>query len=1648
MKRFITSFSKLFSPFVGLQSSDVSLDCRLTVGSPSGLIAKCTLILCLLMTIGVGSVWGADQTITLTQSVLGITVTSYTNSDGSKTVGDVDFSWDKIMKNGSDLQLQASNGVLWNTSLIPGKIVSVAVTKTDASTARSTTCNMGTSAKATTYNESKSGTATFNSSAHTNTCLGYFYLKRGNNAAYWTQVVITYTPATINLSESSISGLDYNLGSGPSSAGSFTVSGSEIPANLVVTAPSNFEVSTDNGSTWGSEKTISVTLTGSSNAGKLTAANGTVKVRLKSGLSANTYNGNVSIAMAGCNTITNVNPKSVAVSGTVTAAACTATPSVGAASLNGSFSLTSVGVQCASASAGSNCSLSEWGFVWSTSNASGHPNKDDNVVTNTGSYAANYTNSLTGSFSADQTYYYRGYAKNNGNNYGYSADIRSFTPRTVNYNKNESSASGTAPSQQVVNSGGTVTLAAASAFTWTGHSIVKWAHGSADGTQYTPGGTSPTISASTTFYAIWETNKHAFAWSWGGGSTTSTTHTADNANMPYGTAINYPANNTMSRTGYTFNGWSSNATTMPDEDLTITAQWTANQYDITYYDGDATLTNKTFSGTQTDAPAKHTYGTATTLKIPTKTGYTFGGWYTSSTCTTGAVGTSSAASLGATDYTANITLYAKWTPITYSVAFNANGGSGSTMSNQGFTYDVAQNLSANTYTAPDHKYFIGWDTNPSATTATYTDEQNVSNLSTTNSATVTLYAIWTDHTYTNYRTLCTAVTCGELSDATNTSITKTGATIGWSDVTGTGTLDHYEYAVWVNGETEPESGFTSTGSTASATLSGLNSSTQYRWKARRVCTGGDGESTWLRSTFTTLAATVTYHVATGADAVDASTTASGLSAGTIPAACGNCWEFAGWTNSANSSHSGSSAPAVLYEAGEIISVSGDIDLYAVYMRNEFIMVNQTSDLVNNGYYALGIYGESEEALVLSNTAQTTYPTTDAAVTDVSSKYHEADEDHTFIHGLHPNNIWKFTGTTSSGQLYNEASGKYINLTDNEASLLGTTDNLTFTRSAADDWSWIIKSTYYLQGYADDGAGYQMVTTGTWDGLAAGQKYSTFIYKCTESTTFTTSPTCETYTVTWNNNGSTSTVQVSACSGSISAVPSAPSPISCSEVFVGWSTTDIGSTGLDKDDDAAAIAALGLFKDVDHAPYIDRDMTFYAVFASASDETSDPFYEKVTATGDITNDGRYLIVYETDNIAFNSAASPLDAYNNNISVATITDGKITPTDATDRTRHAAAEFTIDMTNLYIKTASDKYINADSYNNELDANISATAVHSISIDANGDFVVEGTGQNTSSPYDYAVLRFNSTNNTSSYRFRFYKGTQQKVQLYKYNEGTVYTDYVTSCCAQKVAAPSVTGTSTKNSVTLNWADVTGADAWKVTINGNTYDVTKVAHTYTATGLTPNTAYAWTVVATYSGSYCGATAASGSTTTAQVYSVTYDKNTSIGSGTVTMTVPVDGSTYAAGETVTAATPSGTPSNSGYTYNGWNTEPDGSGEHVDAGGTIDMVAGGLTLYAEWTPKRTYYVDRLHGLGDQTIIIDGKEYHCFYGDGYHQAPNPSDQKSGDVCQTAHYRFLYWQTKSHINNDGTQKDTGSPLNGGANHAANGDTYYAIWVEEVE
>ncbi|MBR3869283.1 MAG: InlB B-repeat-containing protein [Clostridia bacterium] len=233
----------------------------------------------------------------------------------------------------------------------------------------------------------------------------------------------------------------------------------------------------------------------------------------------------------------------------------------------------------------------------------------------------------------------------------------------------------------------------------------------------------------------------------GSGSMSNSYHT-------YDVSKNLNANQ-FSRTGYTFLGWSTNKTaitaTYTDKQsvknltstngttVTLYAVWKANSYSVGYDPN---------GGKGEIGKSAHTYDVAKNLNANqfTRAGYTFLGWSTNKNAITATYTDKQSVKNLASSYGAVVNLYAVWKPNTYTIKYHTNGGNGS-MSNSAYTYDVAKNLNSNQFTRVGYT-FLGWSADKNATTATYTDKQSVQNLTSTNGATVTLYAVWKPNTYT------------------------------------------------------------------------------------------------------------------------------------------------------------------------------------------------------------------------------------------------------------------------------------------------------------------------------------------------------------------------------------------------------------------------------------------------------------------------------------------------------------------------------------------------------------------------------------------------------------------------------------------------------------------------------------------------------------------------------------------------------------------------------------------------------------------------------------------------------------------------------------------------------------------------------------
>ena len=196
---------------------------------------------------------------------------------------------------------------------------------------------------------------------------------------------------------------------------------------------------------------------------------------------------------------------------------------------------------------------------------------------------------------------------------------------------------------------------------------------------------------------------------------------------------------------------------------------------------------------------------------PSRTGYTFGGYYTGTNGTGTQYYNSSMSSVRYWDISYNTTLYARWTPITYTVSYNGNGNTGGSTASSSHTYDVARNLTSNgfsreftvtrnyngngqaTTAVTASSSFDGWATSSSGAKV-YNNNQSVSNLSSTNGSTVTLYAKWiagsvtlptptrTDYTFTGWFTSASG-----------------GTFVGSGGATYTPTANITIYAQWTQG---------------------------------------------------------------------------------------------------------------------------------------------------------------------------------------------------------------------------------------------------------------------------------------------------------------------------------------------------------------------------------------------------------------------------------------------------------------------------------------------------------------------------------------------------------------------------------------------------------------------------------------------------------------------------------------------------------------------------------------------------------------------------------------------------------------------------------------------------------------------------------
>ena len=146
------------------------------------------------------------------------------------------------------------------------------------------------------------------------------------------------------------------------------------------------------------------------------------------------------------------------------------------------------------------------------------------------------------------------------------------------------------------------------------------------------------------YTATWQVNQYTITFDSNGGTE------IDAIKQDYATEVVAPTN--PERTGYTFAGWTPGVpATIPAENITCVAQWTINQYTITF----------NTAGGSVIAPIVQDYATAVVAPAnPTREGYTFAGWDKA---------------IPATIPAENVTITATWTPVNYTISYDLAGGS-------------------------------------------------------------------------------------------------------------------------------------------------------------------------------------------------------------------------------------------------------------------------------------------------------------------------------------------------------------------------------------------------------------------------------------------------------------------------------------------------------------------------------------------------------------------------------------------------------------------------------------------------------------------------------------------------------------------------------------------------------------------------------------------------------------------------------------------------------------------------------------------------------------------------------------------------------------------------------------------------------------
>ena len=260
---------------------------------------------------------------------------------------------------------------------------------------------------------------------------------------------------------------------------------------------------------------------------------------------------------------------------------------------------------------------------------------------------------------------------------------------TINtYTITYSSVNGEAPTDKTVNWGTKLSEDDLAKITAEGWVFNGWKIGDT-GTYAT---TETTVTDNITLTADWSIAQITISY--------ETTHgtTPETQTVDYGTILATAHLEEIEADGYDFNGWflegkAAEAGTTLKANITLTASWTSKTYYITY-NGVEDADNPN------DTPEYTIESDAITLADASKDGYTFKGWFSTETFDEGTEATEIAKGS-----TGNKTFYAKWTPITYNIVYNLDGGENPAAAVE--TYTIEDEVTLPTPEKSGYT-FLGW----------------------------------------------------------------------------------------------------------------------------------------------------------------------------------------------------------------------------------------------------------------------------------------------------------------------------------------------------------------------------------------------------------------------------------------------------------------------------------------------------------------------------------------------------------------------------------------------------------------------------------------------------------------------------------------------------------------------------------------------------------------------------------------------------------------------------------------------------------------------------------------------------------------------------------------------------------------------------